>query len=142
MADESPSAVITDWFRRVWNEGDERAIYERFSPEGEAYGLGPEPLVGPGAFHQFWLQMRQVLSDIEIEVLDAIDDGSRGYVRCAANVTFQGARVRFEGAVQTEVRGGQIRRAWNYWDFLTLMEGIGSIAPNAFAMALSGKRFA
>lgn len=140
MTDERPSDVLREWFRRVWNERDERAIYELFPPEGEAHGLAPEPIIGPGAFHQLWLQFHRALGAIEVEVLEALDEGARASVRCRASARGDGDPVTFEGAVIAEVRRGQIRRAWNHWDFLTLMVGLGHLAPDAFAQVLAGKR--
>ncbi len=142
MTDQRPSDVVRAWFDRVWNKQEERAIYELFPPRGEAHGLGAEPLIGPGAFHQFWIQLTHTFRELHVEILDTIDEGARCHVRCRATVEFRGARIEFEGAVQCEVRGGQILHAWNYWDFLSLMAGMGSIATDAFPLALAGKRFA
>jgi len=140
--DGQPSDVMRTWFQRVWTEREEHAIYELFPPEGEAHGLGPAPIVGPGAFHQFWVQMHTAFDSLDVRVLDAIDQRDRCYVRCEATGIYRGALVTFEGGCMAEIHAGQIRRVWSYLDFVKMLTEMSSIPPNALELALSGVRFA
>lgn len=137
-----PSDVMRAWFRRVWTEGDPNAITELFPPDGRVHGLGPAPVVGPTAFRGFWEDITQVLQELEIRVVESLDDGDRCYVRCEATANYRGARVQFSGGSQCTVRGGQILEAHDYWDFLGLLAQMQSLPPDAFPLALAGKRFA
>lgn len=136
-----PSDVMRSWFQRVWCEGDETAIEELFAEDGEVYGLGPEPVVGPAAFRQFWHAIRASFDNIHIEVVDAINEGNRGYVRCEGSLGFRGRQVKRGGGCLFEVENGKITRSWDYWDFLGFLSDMDALPEDAFARACGGECF-
>jgi ketosteroid isomerase-like protein len=139
---KKPSDVLRAWFDRVWCQRDEAAIDELLAPDGEVYGIGPDPMVGPNAFKGFWRAMNATFAAVEFEVVDAIDTGERAYVRCRGTLTHGERALPFEGGCLCDVRDGVIRRAWNCWDFVSLMAAMGSLPVDAFARACAGERFA
>lgn len=136
-----PSDVMRAWFRRVWRERDERAIDELLAADAEVHGIGPEPLLGPAGFKPFWRAIQQAFTAVELDVVDAVDAGERTYVRCRGTLTQAGRPLPFEDGSLCEVRGGRIQRAWNCWDFVSLMAAMGSLPADAFARACAGERF-
>jgi len=139
---KKPSDVMRAWFQRVWCERDEAAIDELLAPDGEVYGLGPETVIGPAAFKTFWRAMNATFAAVDLAVVDAIDNGERTYVLCRGTLTHGDRALPFEGGCLCDVRDGVIVRAWNYWDFVSLMAAMGSVPVDAFARACAGERFA
>ena len=135
------SDVMREWFRRVWCEREEAAIDEMLHLEGRVHGLGPEPVVGPAAFKQFWNQINASFPEAHIDVVDAVDEGPMTYVRCQGRMTFQGKTVHLSGGAQCHIEDGKIVEAWNYWDFVGLMAGMGALPFDAFPRACEGDCF-
>jgi hypothetical protein len=51
---QTPDAIARQWFKEVWNEGNEAAIDRLLHPDAVAHGLTPEPIRGPAAFKPFY----------------------------------------------------------------------------------------
>lgn len=138
-----PSDVMREWFRRVWVERDGDAIHDLLHAEAEVHGLGgPEPMRGPDDFRDYWDGLLGLFEVVDLEVVDAIDEGNRTYVRCAGTLERDGTRVALEGGGLCEVEDGKIVRCWNYWDFLGFVERMGAIPADLFQRACSGTTFA
>ena len=135
------SAVMHRWFREVWCEGRPDSIRALFPPDGQAHGLGPEPVRGPEAFLEFWNTFRATFSEIHIAVLAEVDEGPLTYVRCLANMKFRGRLVTLEGGCLSRIRDGRIAECWNTWDFVSLLVGMGSLPADVIPRAFAGGGF-
>ena len=135
------SAVMHRWFREVWCEGKPGSVHALFPADGLAHGLGPEPVRGPDAFLAFWTSFRATFTHVAIAVLDQVDEGPLTYVRCRADMRFEGRPVTLEGGCLCRIRGGQIAECWNTWDFVGLMVGMGALPADVVPRAFTGARF-
>lgn len=135
----TPDAVTRQWFKEVWDEGDEGAIDRLMAPDGQVHGLtgldGP-PVNGSAGFKPIFHTFREALGDLRITVERTIVDGEY----CTAYCRVQGAHVghafggpptgrpvNFTGMTITRVRDGKLIEGWNVFDFLTMYQQIGWI---------------
>ena len=59
MAAASPDVVVRQWFREVWDDGNEEAIDRLLAPHAIVHGLGPTPMTGPAAFKSIFRVFRE-----------------------------------------------------------------------------------
>jgi hypothetical protein len=128
------------WFAEVWCASCVGTIDELFPEDGLAHGLGPGPVRGPEAFKAFHAEFCRTFRDIHIDVVDAIDEGDRCYVRAVATMTFQGRRVTLTGGCLSRVVDGRIAETWNEWDFLGLLVGMQALPADIVPQAFAGQR--
>lgn len=123
---------ILRWYDEVWNKGNENAISEMFHPEGKAYGLGPEPLVGDKEFIKFYRSFNESLGQFKIEVDMMLFDGNFVTAMCTVNAHYKKTNksVSFKGVSIAEVQNGQLINGWNYFDFLGLNLQLGNITQD------------
>ena len=114
----SGTQLFETWFRRVWKENDTSAIYEMF-PDGKAEGLGSQKISTPDQFRVFKEKLTALVSNIEITIDKAIEDGEWTAALCVlnGNCASSGKPVQFTGTVFGKVTDGQIDHAYNHWDF-------------------------
>jgi len=132
-----PATIAHAWFERVWNQGDERAIDELFSPTGIAHGLpvqGEGKPAGPQAFKPFARDFRAAFPNIRIALNHCIVEGDLCAVHCdvtgthtgdGLGIVATGRDVRFSGMSIIRVAHGQIQEAWNSFDFLSFYQQLG-----------------
>ncbi len=135
----TPEAVTRQWFKEVWDEGNEQAIDRLMAPDGQVFGLsgpGGPPLNGPAAFKPLFHTFREALGDLEIIIERTTVDGDFCTAYCRVKGrhvghAFGGAPtgrpVDFNGITITRVRDGQLVEGWNVFDFLTMYQQIGWI---------------
>ncbi len=130
-----------EWFRRVWNELDRSAIDQLFAADGIAHGLGETPIRGPHGFHQFHRTFTDAFRDIRVEVLQEVqrDDMAAVYCRASMAPRSKPTPISFTGCAFMRIRDHQIIEAWNTWDFLNLVQGMGALPPDALGLAISGR---
>ena len=140
----SCKTTVETWFRRVWNEEDESAIEELFVPDGEARGLGANALVGPRDFKLFHSALRALLTNFNITIDKAIEEGDWIALICTLNATSRqsGEPVVITGSVMIRVENCQIMEAYNHWDFLTLFGQLDLLPASTFQQALAGNKVA
>jgi len=135
----TPDALIRQWFKEVWDEGQEEAIDRLCAPDTRVFGLsGPDgpPIVGPSAFKPVFRMFREALGDLEVVVEQTVVEGDR----CAAFCRVKGRHVghafggqptgrpvEFSGVTIARVRDGQLVEGWNVFDFLAMYQQIGWI---------------
>lgn len=130
-----------EWFRRVWNELDRSAIDQLFAADGTAHGLGEAPIRGPHGFHQFHRSFTDAFRAIRVEVLHEVQQGDMAALYCRVSLAPRSKPdpITFEGCAFIRVRDRQIVEAWNTWDFLSLVQGMGALPPDALSLAMSGR---
>ena len=133
--------LVESWFDQVWNTGDEGAIDRLMSPTAKLYGL-PSPdgeaVVGPAGFKPIFHAFREAFPDIRIRVMRTICEGDMVACHCAVTGTHRGAGlgvapsnapIEIYGVAIAVIRDGQIREAWNCFDFLSLYQQVGMLPP-------------
>ncbi len=133
-------SVARAWFRRVWNEMDDKAIDDLFAPDGIAHGIHGDEIRGPKEFRAFHRTFSQMFADIKIDILHEIVSGNECAIRCECAMTHRatGRRQTMQGTCFLTFRNGQILHAWNHWDFLGLLEGLRLLPKRSFERAMSG----
>ncbi len=130
-----------EWFRRVWNELDLSAIDVLFAADGTAYGLGEAPIHGPHGFHQFHRNFTDAFRGIGVEVLHEVQQGDMAALHCRVSLAPRSkpTPISFKGCAFIRIRDRQIVEAWNTWDFLSLVQDMGALPPDALGLAMSGR---
>lgn len=139
--DPVSESLGSEWFRRVWNELDRSAIDQLFAADGIAHGLGEAPIHGPHGFHQFHRTFTDTFRGIQVEVLHEVQQGDMVALYCRVSLATRSKPlpIAFEGCSFIRIRDRQIVEAWNTWDFLSLVQGMGALPPGALGLALSGR---
>lgn len=135
----SPGEVLRDWFEHLWNQRDEKTIDRLLAPNGKAYGLGPEPLVGPDAFRAFYRTFSSAFPDFHVEVIHTVVEGEMAAACCHVTGVHCGpgmgppsnARVDFWGMTMARVKDGRLVEGWNSYDFMTCYQQMGVLPQPA-----------
>ena len=128
MSNQNKETMLR-WYDEVWNNGNENVIDEIMHPDAKAYGLDAEPLIGPSGFKPFYKAFNDAYSDINVTVEKLFVDGDHVIALCAVKATHKetGKPVNFTGKLIALMENGQIKLAWNHFDFLTLNLQTGKI---------------
>ena len=134
--------VLETWFRRVWNEENADAIDELFVVDGQARGLGANPLIGPKDFKQFHTTLRGLLRDFDITIDKSIEEGEWISAICSLRAKSRntGIAIEMTGSVMIRIANGRLMEAYNHWDFLGLFAQLGLLPAQTFQQALSGNK--
>jgi predicted SnoaL-like aldol condensation-catalyzing enzyme len=132
---EKNKDLVRRWFHEVWNSGDEKAIDKMMHPESRSFGLGGQPLVGPPGFSPFYTAFKNNYSGIHVTIDKILADGDYVISLVTATATYKATNtpVKFTGTTITRVVNGQIKDAWNNYDFLSLHLQTGKIKPEQLA---------
>ena len=65
--------ILSEWYRRVWIEGDLGAIDEYFAPSGGANGIMADGQVGAEDFRAFVPALRAHARDPSFEIVRSIE---------------------------------------------------------------------
>lgn len=142
------ASIAKAWFDRVWNRlpppGEpatraHEAIHELFAKDGVALGIYGEEIKGPGEFVAFHDAFRSIFHDVHIDVVHEVVDGDFVAIECRGHATFADKKLPLTGAGFVIVRDGQIQRAWNHWNFLSLLEAMELLPGGSFELAITGK---
>jgi len=117
------------WYDEVWNNSNESAIDEMMHPEAKAFGLGADPLIGPGEFKPFYKAFNDAYSNVNVTVDKLFVDGDHVIALCTVKATHKetGKPISFTGSSIALMENGQIKLAWNHFDLLTLNLQTGKI---------------
>ncbi len=134
--------VIEEWFRRVWREEDASAIDELFIPDGNACGLGSEPLVGPEEFKGFHRLLLCLIKDVNIKVVRHMENDDWISVMAVVNGKRKdnNAPVEMTGQIWLRIVDGTLVEGHNQFDFLKLFEQLGLIPSMSFEQCLQGQK--
>jgi predicted ester cyclase len=122
-------ALMLRWYDQLWNNGDESIIDELMHPQCRAFGLGPEAVIGPEGFKQFYRVFIAAYSQIAITVDKNLTDGDYVVSLCSVTAIHNetGKQVNFTGTSVCQVENAKITSAWNHFDFLTMYLQTGKI---------------
>ena len=133
----TPEAVVRQWFREVWDEGNEAAIDRLVVADAKVWGLtgpGGPPLEGPAGFKPVFHTFREALGDLQIVIERTVVEGDvctahflvKGrHVGRALGGEATGRPVAFHGVTIARVRDGQLVEGWNVIDFLAMYQQMG-----------------
>jgi steroid delta-isomerase-like uncharacterized protein len=135
-------AIMRRWFAEVWNDGREATIDELLDDNASLQGLGAatETVTGIAGFKEFYKRLRGALSEIHIEIDEAVGEGEIAALRWTARARHTGdglgipatnRPVTFTGMSFAQARNGKAIAAWNNWDMAGLMNQIGAASNNA-----------
>ena len=141
MARTTTETFCKEWFRRVWNEEDAGAIDLLMAPDAVVHGLGDAPVRGPTEFRRFHSAFMRAFDGIRIEVVQEVAEGDLVSCWCEASMRRRDdpRPLSFTGMAMVRLRDGKLAEAWNTWDFVRLLEGMGHLPKDAVAGALTGQ---
>ena len=141
MSTPPAESLLTQWFRRVWNEEDDKAIDELCTPDMISHGL-VEDIHGAETWRKtFYEPMRASFSRVHVEVLTEVAQGNTiiGQMRATVVPRATGEEVVMHGFTHVRVAEGRIAEAWDVWDFLGLMERMRLLPRASFGEAIQGR---
>src|SRR5919107_1671355 len=111
----TPETIIRQWFRDVWEGGEEGAIDRLMASDAVVHGLtgGGAPLRGPEAFKPYFHAMRGALSDVRVDIERVVTEGDICVAHChvrgrhtgeSLGGPATGRSVDFWGMVMVQVR--------------------------------------
>ena len=138
--------LVYKWFDEVWNNKNEKAIYELMAPGCIAHGLQDEAgneLAGPEKFAGLFKSFVHSFPDIHITVDDTVTEGNKIAARTTVTLShtghpFQvnankliapsGKQLTFPGMFIAIIANDQLAEAWNNYDFLSMYVQLGAIS--------------
>ncbi|HJU75654.1 MAG TPA: nuclear transport factor 2 family protein [Gemmatimonadaceae bacterium] len=134
--------LVHKWFEDLWEKGIESTIDEMLAPDMVAHGLAAGDLVGRDAFRSFYRAYRAAFPTVRVNVHHVLESGDYATSLVDVQVTAADGRgpLRLAGSSTVRVRDGQLVEGWNYFDFLTLLIGMGVVAPDVMETALTSAR--
>ncbi|HUG16467.1 MAG TPA: ester cyclase [Thermomicrobiales bacterium] len=134
MSPDDIKQLARNFFRQVWNDGDEAAI-DRYIV-ANARGNDPDFGVGREAFRKQWKQWRAAFPDLHFEVEDVIAEGDKVLTRWTLTGTHQGEfmgvpatgrAIRVTGMSLDVIEDGMIAEGFDGWDAWGLRQQLGAI---------------
>lgn len=134
--------ILSEWYRRVWIEGDLAAIDDYFAPSAGAEGIMADGQVSAEDFRAFVPAMRAHVRDPSFEITRSIETPDWVWAQLSVRaVTAQGLDpVSVSGQVACRFEAGRIVEAYNSFDFIPFFEQAGLLPRDALLLLLSGER--
>lgn len=135
---KSPADLTREWFDRVWNQQDERAIYDLLSEDAEIKGLNLAQK-GPAGFAQFFQVYCANFKDIRVEITEILekDDRVMGHALFHATYVKNQKPVDMEFSFSAQWKDGKIIEAKNVVDHHTMLLQIGALPADLLTTSLS-----
>ena len=137
--------VVDEWFKKVWQGRDAKAIREMYAPVDDETATG----MGQNRDVEGFVALQQAIlskvTNIKVEMHDDYlekDDWIVGQCTMSADAIDPSikSKVVMKGAIFAKIVNGKIRHADNYFDFISYFEGIGLMPENTFMHCLDGNR--
>jgi steroid delta-isomerase-like uncharacterized protein len=131
---EDIKQLARDFFREVWNEGNEAAI-DRYIAEN-ARGNDADFGAGREAFRTQWRQWQAAFPDLHFAVEDVIAEGNKVLTRWTLTGTHEGEfmdvpatgrKISVSGMSFDIIEDGMIAEGFDGWDALGLRQQLGAI---------------
>src|SRR5262249_39964137 len=139
------ASLMRRWFQEVWNEGKENTIDEMFPRNSVMWGVSrPDASSrGPEEFRAFFHAMRNVFTDMHIELDDVVQQGDLADGRFSVTakhsgegfgIAGTGKTIKLVGMCALRAANGVIVEGWNVWDQVGLLRELGMMSPQGAAM--------
>ena len=132
-----PKALVLDAFQRLWNEGDETAVAERYHPShvlhDPVYHL---ELLGWEGILEVARRYRAAFPNTRFDIEDHLAEGDRVATRWTVRGTHLGSllgipptgrQIVVSGISIARLEAGLIAETWVSWDALGLLHQIGKV---------------
>ncbi len=135
------AAILTEWYERVWQNGEAEAIDTLMKPDTLAGGLVPGMQIGPDEFKLLVATLDELIEAPKVRMEKLIEVGDW----VSAFITFQATprdgSPSFDCSAMTfaRIKGGKIVEAYNTLDFVMFFESLGLLPPDTVALLLSGQ---
>lgn len=120
---------IERWFRRVWTEEDESAIFEMLAEDASMGGLEHTRLHGPKEVLMFHRLLRQQFTDFNFTMERSVEQEDRVAmsmtIECIEKAT--GEKITTFGQILCVIRDGKIAEGDNLVDFISMFEQTGRL---------------
>lgn len=136
---EANKQAVRDFFRRIWNEGDEAAINEFIAEQ--AAGNDPDFGAGREAFRKQWREWRTAMPDLHFAVEELVAEGDTVVSRWVLTGTHTGGplfgvpaggrSVKVGGMSLDHLKDGVLVSGFDGWDALGLRRQIGALPEGA-----------
>ena len=132
MSIEQNKEAVRQFFKQVWNDGDESAI-ERFLA-ADAAGNDPDFGIGREGFRTQWKQWQEAFSDLHFEVEELVAEGdtvvSRWTLTGRQTGAFMGkaptgAAIKVSGMSLDHLKDGVLVSGFDGWDNLGFRQQLG-----------------
>ncbi|MEM9498863.1 MAG: nuclear transport factor 2 family protein [Pseudomonadota bacterium] len=135
-------AFVETWYRRVWSEEDLDAIDELMAPTGDIEGLESDQALDAETFRAMAGALLQMVRDVHVTVDHFLEDGDwvSFIMRFSATCRASGNPVSTQALVMACIRDGQVQKAYNYGDFISLWEQLGKLPQHTMQTCLAGNR--
>jgi len=137
MTQKSGKELTLEWFKRVWNNGEQAAIHELMSPNCEVKGLDL-PATGPEGFLPFYHNFQALFDDIHMDIFEMIEDDGHivGHGRFQAMHKKSGNKVDIIFSSSIKWVDGKATEARNVVDFVGMLSQMGELDSELVAKAL------
>lgn len=136
----SARALLEEYYRVVWTEGDLGAIERFFAPTARAGGILPPTPVGPEDLRVMAQTVRGIVSRPRFRILRFIEDGDWASVLCVVEgrIIATGEPLSVQGQIMYRIVDDLIVEAHNNFDMLAAYVQTGALPPDAEASLLGG----
>lgn len=137
-------AFVETWFRRVWAEEDLGAIDEMMAPKAPVLGMKPTPSIGAEEFKIFASAFLSLVGNVTVEIERFMEDGDWVSILMDIKGTCRKTQkqVSAYGLAMARIGDGQFQEGYNYVDFISLWEQLGTLPPDTMQQCLAGQRAA
>ena len=130
---EANKLLLKRWFEQVWNQQNEAAIDEMFTPGSKSHGFpdADSVLVDAEAFKAVRRNFCGAFPDLHVDVEEILTEGDRVAVRWKVTMTHTGNHLGFPasgkkatlaGSTFALAKDGKILEGWNYMDLGGLIQ--------------------
>lgn len=133
---KSAKDLTTEWFRRVWNEQNEQAVYELMCEHCVVQGLENPELARQG-FLNVYKAFNGILESIHIDIMEMVQEGDQviGHAHFTAVHKNTKNKVDMVFSFSAIWKNGKISSARNVVDFVTMLSQMNLMDKATMAMA-------
>lgn len=133
--------ALTDWFQRVWVEGDLDAVDEYFSSDTTAAGMMSGFEVGAEDMKAMVPAILAMIRNPTVSMEKTVETGE--CLWALLNINAQCAETLKPVSVNGQVMmrmgpDGKIVEAYNHFDFISFFEQVGKMPQDTMALCMGG----
>ena len=140
----SARALLEEYWRVVWTEGDLDAIGRFFAPDARAEGILPPDPATPEDLRVMAETVRGLIRRPRFRILRFIEDGEWASALCVVEgpAAATGRPLAIQGQVIFRTDGRRIVEAHNTFDMLSACIQLGALSSDAVPALLGGRKVA